>query len=49
MTETYITNKFTSQLIAFGINPSKVYRNLSPTKLVELAVQKNEGMVTSTG
>src|SRR3990167_2691708 len=49
MTETYITNKFTSQLIAFGINPSKVYRNLSPTKLVELAVQKNEGMVTTTG
>ena len=49
MTETYITNKFTSQLIALGINPSKVYRNLSPTKLVELAVQKNEGMVTSTG
>jgi len=49
MTETYITNKFTSQLIALGINPSKVYRNLYPTKLVELAVQKNEGMVTSTG
>lgn len=49
MTDTYITTKFTSQLVAFGINPSKVYRNLLPTNLVELAVQKNEGMVTSTG
>jgi phosphoenolpyruvate carboxykinase (ATP) len=44
-----ITSKFTNQLIEFGINPSKVYRNLSVTNLVEIAVQKNEGIVTSTG
>ena len=44
-----ITSKFTNQLIEFGINPSKVYRNLSVTDLVEIAVQKNEGIVTSTG
>ena len=29
--------------------PSKIYRNLSVEKLVEIAVEKNEGMVTSTG
>ena len=44
-----IPSKFTNQLIEFGINPSKVYRNLSVTNLVEIAVQKNEGIVTSTG
>ena len=44
-----ITSKFTNQLVEFGINPSKVYRNLSVTNLVEIAVQKNEGIVTSTG
>lgn len=44
-----ITSKFTNQLIEFGINPSKVYRNLSVTNLVDIAVQKNEGIVTSTG
>lgn len=44
-----ITSKFTSQLIEFGINPSKVYRNLPVTNLVEIAIQKNEGIVTSTG
>ena len=44
-----ITTKFTEQLIDFGITPSKVYRNLSPTELVELSAQKNEGIVTSTG
>ena len=44
-----ITSKFTNQLIEFGINPSKVYRNLPVTNLVEIAVQKNEGIVTSTG
>lgn len=49
MTEPEITSKFTTQLVDFGITPSKVYRNLSPTKLVEIAVEKNEGVVTSTG
>ena len=44
-----IPSKFTNQLIEFGINPSKVYRNLSVINLVEIAVQKNEGIVTSTG
>ena len=44
-----ITSKFTNQLVEFGINPSKVYRNLPVTNLVEMAVQKNEGIVTSTG
>lgn len=44
-----IPSKFTNQLIEFGINPSKVYRNLTVTNLVEIAVQKNEGIVTSTG
>ncbi|MEE8180338.1 MAG: phosphoenolpyruvate carboxykinase (ATP), partial [Nitrosopumilaceae archaeon] len=44
-----ITGKFTSQLEDFGIKPSVVHRNLSVAKLVDLAVQKNEGIVTSSG
>ena len=44
-----ITTKFVSQIDAFGIRPSKIYRNSSPEKLVEMAVQKNEGMLTTTG
>ena len=44
-----IPSKFTNQLVEFGINPSKVYRNLTVNNLVEIAVQKNEGIVTSTG
>lgn len=44
-----ITSKFTTQLENFGITPSMVHRNLPVTKLVDLAVQKNEGIVTSTG
>ena len=44
-----INSKFTAQLEAFGITPSVVHRNLPVTKLVDLAVQKNEGIVTSTG
>ena len=44
-----MSNKFISQIKEFGINPSKVHRNLSVEKLVEIAVQKNEGLVTSTG
>ena len=43
------SNKFASQITEFGINPSKIHRNLSVEKLVEISVQKNEGMVTSTG
>ena len=44
-----MSSKFISQIKEFGINPSKVHRNLSVEKLLEVATQKNEGMVTSTG
>ncbi|MFB5610870.1 MAG: phosphoenolpyruvate carboxykinase (ATP) [Nitrosopumilaceae archaeon] len=44
-----VTSKFSSQLENFGIKPSKVHRNLSAQELVNVAVQKNEGIVTSTG
>ncbi|KFM14755.1 Phosphoenolpyruvate carboxykinase ATP protein [Marine Group I thaumarchaeote SCGC AAA799-O18] len=46
---TSVSNKFISQIKEFGINPSKVHRNLSIEKLVEIAVEKNEGIVTTTG
>jgi len=49
MSETKPTAKLISQITAFGINPSKIYRNLPVEKLIEIAVQKNEGIVTSTG
>ena len=49
MSESESTAKFNSQITGFGINPSKIYRNLSVEKLVEISVEKNEGMVTSTG
>ena len=49
MSEFSSSNKFASQITEFGINPSKIYRNLPVEKLVEISVQKNEGMVTSTG
>ena len=48
MSESESTAKFNAQITAFGINPSKIYRNLSVEKLVEISVEKNEGMVTST-
>jgi len=44
-----ITDKFNSQLAYFGISPSKIHRNLTAEDLVKLAVEKNEGIVTSTG
>ena len=31
------------------VNPKAVYRNLCPAKLIELALQRNEGSLTSTG
>ena len=43
------TAKFNSQIVEFGINPAKINRNLSVEKLIEIAVEKNEGIVTSTG
>ena len=44
-----ITSKFTSQIEQFGITPSSIYRNLPVAKLVDIAVQKNEGIITATG
>ena len=43
------TDKFLSQIQDFGINPSKIYRNLSVDHLVQTAVARNEGVVNSTG
>jgi len=43
------TAKFNSQIVEFGINPAKINRNFSVEKLIEIAVEKNEGIVTSTG
>ena len=47
--ESTLTSKFKLQIDAFGINPSKIHRNLPVEKLVETAISKNEGIVTSTG
>lgn len=35
--------KFLSQLTSFGINPSKVYKNLSSNDMVNLIVERKEG------
>ena len=43
------TEKFISQLTAFGINPSKVHRNLSVEEMTDIAIQRKEGVVNSTG
>lgn len=48
ITDSKITNKFRTQIEEFGIIPSKIHRNESPENLVQLAVEKNEGIVTST-
>jgi len=44
-----ITSAFTLQLEKFGIKPSKVFRNLSVQELVDFAIKKNEGIMTSSG
>ncbi|NWJ30080.1 phosphoenolpyruvate carboxykinase (ATP) [Marine Group I thaumarchaeote] len=44
-----VTEKFSLQLTEFGINPSKVYRNLSVYEMARLAVERNEGVINSTG
>ncbi len=44
-----VTDKFSSQLTTFGINPAKVHRNLGVDEMVNLAVERNEGVVNSTG
>ncbi len=45
----YATEKFSSQISEFGINPSKIFRNLTSDELVENAVRMKEGLVNSTG
>ena len=44
-----ITANFRNQLENFGITPSVIHRNLPVAKLVDIAVKKNEAIVTSTG
>ena len=46
---TVTTDKFSSQLTSFGINPSKVHRNLTVEQMVSYAVDRKEGVVNSTG
>ena len=43
------TEKFLSQLNDFGINPSKVHRNLPTDEMVAISVDRKEGVVNSTG
>lgn len=43
------TDSFGSQIKKFGINPSKVHRNLSVEELTKSSVQRKEGIVNSTG
>ena len=42
-------SKFLSQIQNFGINPSKIYHNLSVDEMVKIAVDRKEGVVNSTG
>lgn len=44
-----VTDKFAEQLNGFGIAPSKVHRNLTVDQMVNFAVQRNEGVINSTG
>ena len=46
---TAATEKFASQLSDFGINPSKVHRNLPVNEMVKLATDRKEGIINSTG
>ena len=43
-----ITRKFISQLEEMGISTDNIHRNLSVKNMIDLAVQKNEGILTST-
>ena len=49
MTESIISSKFLAQLDEFGIHTESVQRNMSVEKLVELSIQKNEGIITHSG
>jgi len=44
-----ITRKFVSQLEEMGIRTDKIHRNLPVKNMIDLAVLKNEGILTSTG
>jgi len=44
-----ITSKFMSQLEEMGIRTDKIHRNLPVKNMIDLAVLKNEGILTSTG
>ena len=46
---TATTEKFASQIEAFGIKPSKIHRNLGVDDMVSIAVERTEGVVNSTG
>ena len=43
------TKQFLAQLSASGINPSKIHRNLPTDEMVAIAVEREEGVVNSTG
>ena len=49
MSEKTVNDNFLAQLEDFGISPGKVHRNLTPEELIKIAVDKNEGIMTSTG
>jgi len=46
---TQVTNKVILELQEFGIKPFKIYRNLPVPDLVNLAIERNEGILTSKG
>ena len=37
-----VTEKFAEQIKSFGINPSKVHRNLTVDEMVNLSVERKE-------
>jgi len=44
-----ITHQFLSQIQEMGIRTEKIHRNLPAKNMIELAVLKNEGVITDTG
>lgn len=47
--EPTITRQVVSQLEQIGIKPEKIHRNLQVKKLIDLIIQKNEGILTANG
>ena len=47
--ESAITRQVVSQLEEMGIKPRKIHRNLQVKKLIDLIVEKNEGVLTANG